>query len=92
MIIYGVLGDVSILKLFTAGVLPGLLQPAGRDWREFRNVTLRWIGGIAILAVEQNVSGLDQVGEVGLVVRHPDDAPLSLQAAAPRSLGRRIRL
>src|SRR5215212_1811204 len=25
MIIYGVLGDVSILKLFTAGVLPGLL-------------------------------------------------------------------
>src|SRR5947207_7888798 len=26
-----------------------LEQPAGRDWREFRNVTLRWIGGIAIL-------------------------------------------
>src|SRR5258708_8868045 len=26
-------------------------QPAGRDWREFRNVTLRWIGGIAILGV-----------------------------------------
>ena len=25
MIIYGVLGDVSILKLFTAGVLPGVL-------------------------------------------------------------------
>src|SRR5260221_11880404 len=25
MIIYGVLGDVSILKLFTAGFLPGLL-------------------------------------------------------------------
>src|SRR3981081_503197 len=24
-----------------------LEQPAGRDWREFRNVTLRWIGGIA---------------------------------------------
>jgi len=46
----------------------------------------------AALAVEQNVSGLDHVGEVGLVVRHPDDAPLSLQAAAPRSLGRRIRL
>src|SRR5213595_245287 len=26
-----------------------LEQPAGRDWREFRNVTLRWVGGIAIL-------------------------------------------
>src|SRR5258707_14372902 len=25
-----------------------LEQPAGRDWREFRNVTLRWIGGDAI--------------------------------------------
>jgi formate dehydrogenase subunit gamma len=25
-----------------------LMQPAGRDWREFRNVTLRWIGGVAI--------------------------------------------
>src|SRR5258707_9957894 len=24
-----------------------LEQPAGRDWREFRNVTLRWIGGSA---------------------------------------------
>jgi formate dehydrogenase subunit gamma len=31
-----------------AGVLE---QPAGRDWREFRNVTLRWIGGIAILGM-----------------------------------------
>ena len=28
-----------------------LEQPAGRDWREFRNVTLRWIGGITILGV-----------------------------------------
>lgn len=28
-----------------------LEQPAGREWREFRNVTLRWIGGIAILGV-----------------------------------------
>jgi formate dehydrogenase subunit gamma len=26
-------------------------QPAGRDWREFHNVTLRWIGAIAILGV-----------------------------------------
>jgi formate dehydrogenase subunit gamma len=28
-----------------------LEQPAGRDWREFRNVTLRWIGGIAIVGM-----------------------------------------
>ena len=26
-----------------------LEQPAGRDWRYFHNVTLRWIGAIAIL-------------------------------------------
>jgi formate dehydrogenase subunit gamma len=26
-----------------------LQQPAGRDWRHFHEVTLRWIGGIAIL-------------------------------------------
>src|SRR5690349_1107038 len=26
-------------------------QPAGRDWRYFHNVTLRWIGGIAILGI-----------------------------------------
>ena len=28
-----------------------LEQPAGREWREFRNVALRWIGGIAILGI-----------------------------------------
>lgn len=28
-----------------------LEQPAGRDWRHFHGVTLRWIGGIAILGV-----------------------------------------
>jgi len=28
-----------------------LEQPAGRDWRHFHEVTLRWIGGIAILGV-----------------------------------------
>ncbi|HXL30280.1 MAG TPA: formate dehydrogenase subunit gamma [Bradyrhizobium sp.] len=28
-----------------------LEQPAGRDWRGFRNVTLRWVGGIAILGM-----------------------------------------
>jgi formate dehydrogenase subunit gamma len=28
-----------------------LEHPVGRDWQEFHNVTLRWIGGIAILGV-----------------------------------------
>jgi formate dehydrogenase subunit gamma len=28
-----------------------LEQPAGRNWQEFHNVTLRWIGGIAILGM-----------------------------------------
>jgi formate dehydrogenase subunit gamma len=28
-----------------------LIQPEGRDWRAFHNVTLRWIGGIAILGM-----------------------------------------
>ncbi|MFB9269953.1 formate dehydrogenase subunit gamma [Bradyrhizobium erythrophlei] len=28
-----------------------LEQPAGREWREFRNVTLRWIGGVSILGM-----------------------------------------
>src|SRR6478752_2815181 len=40
-------GRVSI-PYQRSGVLE---QPAGRDWREFRNVTLRWIGGIAILGI-----------------------------------------
>jgi len=28
-----------------------LMQPAGREWREFRNVALRWIGGVTILGM-----------------------------------------
>lgn len=28
-----------------------LEHPAGRDWREFHTVTLRWVGGIAILGM-----------------------------------------
>jgi formate dehydrogenase subunit gamma len=28
-----------------------LVQPAGRDWREFHNVTLAWIGGISVLGM-----------------------------------------
>jgi formate dehydrogenase subunit gamma len=38
-------GRVSIPDA-RSGVLE---QPAGRDWRNFRDVTLRWVGGIAIL-------------------------------------------
>lgn len=40
-------GRVSIPDR-NSGVLE---QPQGREWREFRNVTLRWIGGIAILGM-----------------------------------------
>jgi formate dehydrogenase subunit gamma len=28
-----------------------LIQPQGRDWRQFHEVTLRWIGAIAILGM-----------------------------------------
>jgi formate dehydrogenase subunit gamma len=28
-----------------------LIQPAGRDWRHFHEVTLRWIGGVAVLGM-----------------------------------------
>ena len=28
-----------------------LIQPGGRDWRQFHEVTLRWIGAIAILGM-----------------------------------------
>jgi formate dehydrogenase subunit gamma len=28
-----------------------LMQPAGREWREFRTVVLRWVGGVAILGM-----------------------------------------
>ena len=40
-----VLGSIPATKSYT------LEQPAGRDWRHFREVTLRWIGGIAILGM-----------------------------------------
>jgi formate dehydrogenase subunit gamma len=40
-------GRVSIPDM-KSGVLE---QPAGRDWRFFHNVILRWIGGIAILGI-----------------------------------------
>ncbi|WP_372618960.1 formate dehydrogenase subunit gamma [Falsiroseomonas sp.] len=28
-----------------------LIQPAGRDWRDFHNITLAWVGGIAVLGM-----------------------------------------
>jgi formate dehydrogenase subunit gamma len=39
------LGTIPDTKSYT------LEQPAGRDWRHFHQVTLRWIGGIAILGM-----------------------------------------
>jgi formate dehydrogenase subunit gamma len=39
------LGTIPDTKSYT------LEQPAGRDWRHFHEVTLRWIGGIAILGM-----------------------------------------
>ena len=39
------LGSIPDAKSYT------LEQPAGRDWRHFHEVTLRWIGGIAILGM-----------------------------------------
>jgi formate dehydrogenase subunit gamma len=40
-------GQVSIPDKKAAN----LIHPAGRTWREFRTVTLKWIGGIAILGM-----------------------------------------
>lgn len=39
------LGTLPDTKSYT------LEQPAGRDWRQFHEVTLRWIGGVAILGM-----------------------------------------
>jgi formate dehydrogenase subunit gamma len=39
------LGSIPDTKSYT------LEQPAGRDWRHFHEVTLRWLGGIAILGM-----------------------------------------
>jgi formate dehydrogenase subunit gamma len=39
------LGHIPDTKSYT------LEQPAGRDWRHFHEVTLRWIGGVAILGM-----------------------------------------
>jgi formate dehydrogenase subunit gamma len=38
-------GTIPDVKSYT------IEQPAGREWREFRTVTLKWIGGIAIFGL-----------------------------------------
>ena len=38
-------GTIPDVKSYT------IEHPAGREWQQFHNVTLRWIGGIAILGV-----------------------------------------
>ncbi|HVY56553.1 MAG TPA: formate dehydrogenase subunit gamma [Xanthobacteraceae bacterium] len=38
-------GTIPDVKSYT------LEQPAGREWREFHNVTLRWLGGVVILGM-----------------------------------------
>jgi formate dehydrogenase subunit gamma len=43
----GIGGRVSIPDQRSAT----LIQPGGRDWRQFHEVTLRWIGGISILGM-----------------------------------------
>jgi formate dehydrogenase subunit gamma len=54
--------EQQLLKNLKGGVIAGqvsipdkksanLIHPAGQDWRTFHTVTLKWIGGIAILGV-----------------------------------------
>ena len=38
-------GSIPDVKSYT------IEQPAGRDWRHFHEVTLRWIGAVAILGI-----------------------------------------
>ena len=54
--------ELELQKALTGGRIAGrgsipdtqsasLIQPAGRDWRAFHNVTLTWVGGIAVLGM-----------------------------------------
>jgi formate dehydrogenase subunit gamma len=54
--------ELELQKALTGGRLAGrgsipdqqsasLIQPAGRDWRDFHNRTLAWIGGVAVLGM-----------------------------------------
>ena len=38
-------GTIPDVKSYT------IEHPAGREWQQFHNVTLRWIGGIAIIGI-----------------------------------------
>ncbi|MGG5807866.1 formate dehydrogenase subunit gamma [Falsiroseomonas sp. CW058] len=54
--------ELELQKALTGGRIAGrgtipdtqaasLIQPAGRDWRDFHNRTLTWVGGIAVLGM-----------------------------------------
>lgn len=54
--------ELELQKALTGGRIAGrvsipdansasLIQPEGRDWRQFHNVTLGWVGGIAVLGM-----------------------------------------
>jgi len=54
--------ELELQKALTGGRIAGritipdaqqgsLIQPAGRDWRDFHNVTLAWVGGISVLGM-----------------------------------------
>jgi formate dehydrogenase subunit gamma len=54
--------ELEMQQMLTGGRIAGrvtipdqnaanLIQPAGQSWREFHNVTLTWVGGIAILGI-----------------------------------------
>ncbi len=54
--------ELELLKALQGGRVEGrisipdqqaasLIQPAGQSWREFHNVTLAWVGGIAVLGM-----------------------------------------
>ena len=54
--------ELEVMKALQGGRIAGritipdqraanLIQPAGRAWRDFHNVTLAWVGGIAVLGM-----------------------------------------
>lgn len=54
--------ELEVLKALQGGRVAGritipdqqasnLIQPGGRSWREFHNVTLAWVGGVAVLGM-----------------------------------------
>jgi formate dehydrogenase subunit gamma len=54
--------ELEVIKALQGGRVAGritipdqqaasLIQPGGRSWREFHNVTLAWVGGIAVLGM-----------------------------------------